>query len=113
MYQFQGDLCSQSDLNSAVRKLPPELRSKRIFHITNIGTLNPDLTYFSNWLSNIAFVLDELLLQFSEKRISVKDKVTAKVSTSSLSANHSNSKTEYPVKQMNFIKYGTVTFSCH
>ena len=72
--------------------------------------LNPDSNYFSNWLSNTAFMLDELLLQFSEKRFSVEDKVTTKVSTSSLSANHSNSKTEYPMKEMKFIKYGTVTF---
>ena len=78
MYQFQGELCSQSVLNSAVGKLRTELPSKWIFQVSIKGMLNPDLTYFIDWLSNIAFVHVELSLQFSEKRFPVNDKVTTK-----------------------------------
>ena len=60
------------------RKTATELRSKWIFQVTIKGMLNPDLTYFIDWLSNIAFVHVELSLQFSEKRFPVNDKVTTK-----------------------------------
>ena len=60
IYNFQRDLSSQSVLNNAVRKLPPELRSKWFIHLTNMGVVDPGLTYFSTWLSNIAFVHDEM-----------------------------------------------------
>ena len=74
MLQFHGDFCSQSVLNSAVRKLQPEKRPKWIIHVTSKGMLNPDLTYFSNWLSSIDFAHDELSLQFSEKSFQLKTK---------------------------------------
>ena len=98
MYQFQNDLCSQSILNGKIRKMPPQLRPKWVFHVSITGMLIPFLIYFSNWPSKIAFVHDELSLLFSEKRFPIKDKVTTKVSTSSLSVNHSNSKTECPMR---------------
>ena len=84
---------SESVLNSAVRKLPPELRSKWFFHISNARIVDADFMYFSTWLSNVAFVHDEMNLQFgsiNERKPFSKDKSTARNNSSTFAAKVEN-----------------------
>ena len=71
-YHCVGDLTSESVLNSAVRKLPPELSSKWFFHRANTEIATADLKYFSMWLNNVAFVQDEMRMQFSSDKYNDK-----------------------------------------
>ena len=68
MYQCFGDLSSESGLNSAVRKLPPELKREWLLHITNSGNHSVGLNYFGSWLNNfyMAFLHGELAMHFPE-----------------------------------------------
>ena len=77
-YHCVGDLTSESVLSSAVRKLPPELRSKCSFHTANSGIATADLKYFSMWLNNVAFVHDEMSMQISSDKYNDKRPVQNK-----------------------------------
>ena len=63
-YSFTGDLCSESVLSAAVRKLPPELKTKWLFHAKVRCYLTANLSKFSEWLNEVAYVHDELLVQY-------------------------------------------------
>ena len=63
-FQYQGDLQSEAVLNSALRKLPPDLRSKWLFYTKKMRLLQANLTVFSQWLNEIAYVHDEMIMQF-------------------------------------------------
>ena len=63
-YGFSGDLSSESVLNTALRKLPPELKTKWLFHAKGTGYESANFRKFSDWLNEVAFVHDELLVQF-------------------------------------------------
>ena len=65
-YGFTGDLCSESVLNSAVRKLPPELKTKWFFYAKGQKDQTANFSKISEWLNDIAFVHDELLVQFKQ-----------------------------------------------
>ena len=65
-YGYTGDLSSESVLNSAVRKLPPELKTKWLFFAKGQNYQTANFSKFSEWLNNIAFVHDELLAQFRQ-----------------------------------------------
>ena len=87
-YGFTGDLCSESVLNSAVRKLPPELKTKWLFYAKGQKDQTANFSKFSEWLNDIAFVHDELLVQFkqsSDKKQSTSTDRT-KTTGSSISA---------------------------
>ena len=63
-YGFTGDLCPESVLSAAVRKLPPELKTKWLFHAKGRCYLTANLSKFSEWLNEVAYVHDELLVQY-------------------------------------------------
>ena len=70
-FRFTGDLYSESVLNSALRKLPPELKTKWFFLAKSKGYYHADLCKFSEWLNEVAYVHDEMTVQFksqSEKK---------------------------------------------
>ena len=75
-FGFDGDLYSESVLNSALRKLPPELKTKWFFLAKSKNYYSADLCKFSEWLNEVAYVHDEMMIQFkfpSEKKTSVKE----------------------------------------
>ena len=63
-YGFTGDLCSESVLSAAVRKLPPELKTKWLFHAKGRCYMTANLSKVSEWLNEVAYVHDELLVQY-------------------------------------------------
>ena len=65
-YGFTGDLSSESVLNSAVRKLPPELKTKWLFYAKGQKYQSANFSKFCEWLNDVAFVHDELLVQFRQ-----------------------------------------------
>ena len=72
-FGFDGDLYSESVLNSALRKLPPELKTKWFFLAKSKNYYSADLCKFSDWLNEVAYVHDEMMIQFkfpSEKKTS-------------------------------------------
>ena len=72
-FGFDGDLYSESVLNSALRKLPPELKTKRLFLAKSKNYYSADLCKFSEWLNEVAYVHDEMMIQInspSEKKTS-------------------------------------------
>ena len=81
-FGFDGDLYSESVLNSALRKLPPELKTKWFFLSKSKNYYSADLCKFSEWLNEVAEYQDEMMIQFkspSEKKTSGpgdKDKKT-------------------------------------
>ena len=64
-YGFTGDLSSESVLNSAVRKLPPEMIAKWLFYAKGLKYQAANFSKFCECLNDVAFVHDELLVQFS------------------------------------------------
>ena len=54
-FGFTGDLYSESVLNSALRKLPPELKTKWFFLAKSKSYYNADLCKFSEWLNEVAY----------------------------------------------------------
>ena len=63
-FGFTGDLYSESVLNSVLRKLPPELKTKWFFLAKSKKYYSADLCKFSEWLNEVAFVHDEMMVQF-------------------------------------------------
>ena len=63
-FGFTGDLYSESVLNSALRKLPPELKTKWFFLAKSKSYYNADLCKFSEWLNEVAYVHDEMIVPF-------------------------------------------------
>ena len=57
-FGFEGDLYSESVLNSALRKLPPELKTEWFFQAKSRNYYNADLCKFSEWLNEVAYVHD-------------------------------------------------------
>ena len=66
-FGFTGDLYSESVLNSALRKLPPELKTKWFFLAKSKGYYHADLCKFSEWLNEVAYVHDEMTVQFKSQ----------------------------------------------
>ena len=66
-FGFTGDLYSESVLNSALRKLPPELKTKWFFLAKSKGYYHADLCKFSEWLNDVAYVHDEMTVQFKSQ----------------------------------------------
>ena len=72
-YGFDGDLYSESVLNSPLQKLPPELKTKWFFLAKSTNYYSADLCKFSEWLNEVAYVHDEMMIQYkipSEKKTS-------------------------------------------
>ena len=70
-FRFDSDLYSESVLNSALRKLPPELKTKWFFLAKSKNYYTADLGKFSEWLNEVAYAHDEMMIQFKsppEKR---------------------------------------------
>ena len=93
--RFDGDLYSESVLNSALRKLPTELKTKWFFLAKSNNYYSADLCKFSEWLNEVADVHDEMIIQFksiSEKKTSgPRDKVknaTFNTNSQPLKRNH-------------------------
>ena len=63
-FGFDGDLYSESVLNSALRKLPPELKTKWLCLAKSKNYCSGELCKFSEWLNEVAYVHDELMIQF-------------------------------------------------
>ena len=98
-FGFTGDLYSESVLNTALRKLPPELKTKWFFLAKSKSYYSADLCKFSEWLNEVAYVHDEMMVQFktsSEKKGSASKE---KVKNSSFAANDQNKTTSTPNKQ--------------
>ena len=55
---FDGDLYSESVLNSALRKLPPELKTIWFFLAKSKNYYSTDSCKFSEWLNEVVYVHD-------------------------------------------------------
>ena len=91
-FGFTGDLYSESVLNSALRKLPPELKTKWFFLARSKRYYSADLCKFSEWLNEVAYVHDEMMVQFKSP---VEKKATTpgdKVKTTTFTSNSQNKK---------------------
>ena len=51
-------------LNSALQKLPPELKTKWFFQANRKNYYSADICKFSEWLNEVAYVHDEMVIQF-------------------------------------------------
>ena len=61
-FGFAGDLYSESVLKSALRKLPPELKTKWFFLPKSKNYYSADLFKFSGWLKEVTYVHDEEMI---------------------------------------------------
>ena len=59
-FGFTGDLFSESAVNSALRKLPLELKTKWFFFAKSKGYYHANLCIFSEWLNEIVYVYNEI-----------------------------------------------------
>ena len=98
-FGFTGDLYSESVLNSALRKLRPELKTKWFFFAKSKGYYHADLPKFSEWLNEVAYVHDEMTVQFKSQPEKKSYSNTEKVKTSTFAANEQNKSTSAPTKQ--------------
>ena len=98
-FGFTGDLYSESVLNSALRKLPPELKTKWFFLAKSKGYYHADLCKFSEWLNEVAYVHDEMTVQFKSQPEKKGYSNTEKVKTSTFAANEQNKSTSASTKQ--------------
>ena len=98
-FGFTGDLYSESVLNSALRKLSPELKTKWFFLAKSKGYYHADLCKFSEWLNEVAYVHDEMTVQFKSQPEKKVYSNTEKVKTSTFAANEQNKSTSAPTKQ--------------
>ena len=65
-YGFTGDLSLEFVLNSTVRKLIPELKTKWLFYAKGQKYQNANFSKFCERLNDVAFVHDELLAQIRQ-----------------------------------------------
>ena len=69
---FTGDLYSESVLKSALRKLPPKLKTKWIFLANDKSYCSAMICMFSEWLNKIAYVHDEMLVESENNNLRKK-----------------------------------------
>ena len=72
-FGFDGDLYLESVLKAALRKLSPELKTKWFFLAKSKHYYSADFCKLSEWLKEVVYVLDEMMIQFksfSEKKTS-------------------------------------------
>ena len=98
-FGFTGDLYAESVLNSALRKLPPELKTKWFFLAKSKSYYNADLCKFSEWLNEVAYVHDEMMVQFKTPFDKKAYGSTEKVKTSTFVANDQGKTTSSSNKQ--------------
>ena len=98
-FGFTGDLYSESVLNSALRKLPTELKTKWFFLSKSKSYYNADLCKFSEWLNEVAYVHDEMMVQFKTPFDKKATGSTEKVKTSTFVANDQGKTTSSSNKQ--------------
>ena len=63
-YGYESGIASESVLNSAVRKLPIELKIKWLSYLQRFDPTYKSMRVFSAWLKNIAQVQENIRLQF-------------------------------------------------
>ena len=85
-FGFTGDLYSESVLNSALRKLPPELKTKSFFLAKSKGYYHADLCKFSEWLNEVVCVYHEMTVQFKSQPEKKGYASTEKMKTSTFAA---------------------------
>ena len=75
-FGFESDLNSESVLNSAVKKLPIDLKAKWLSYLQRYDSSFETMRVFSAWLKNIAEIQDNLKMQFgtTTKKNSNRDK---------------------------------------
>ena len=111
-YGFTADLSSESVLNSAVRKLPPELKKKWLFHAKGQNYQTANFSKVCEWLDDIAFVNDELLVQFrlgnDKKQSTSADRLRAAGSSISATTNATGLSpfNSYPKAPRNCVVWG-------
>ena len=98
-FGFTGDLYSESVLNSALRKIPPELKTKWFFLAKSKSYYNADLCKFSEWLNEVAYVHDEMMVQFKTPFEKKSTGSTEKVKTSTFAVNDRGKPTPTTTKQ--------------
>ena len=63
-FGYKNDISSESVMSRAVRKLPRELQNKWMAYALRGDSINKNLRAFSEWLTKITRVLDNLRWQF-------------------------------------------------
>ena len=63
-YGFTGYPSSQSVLNSAVQKLPPELKTKRLFYSNGQKNETTNFNDLCEWSNDVFLLHDKILVQF-------------------------------------------------
>ena len=90
-YGFNGDLSSESELNSAVRKLLPELKTKWLLYAKRQKNQTANTSKLCEWLNDTAFVHVVLLGQFDQgndkKQFTSTDRTRAARSSISTTTN--------------------------
>ena len=81
-----SDIASESVLNSAVRKLPIELKNKWLSYLQRFHPTYESMRVFSAWLKNIAQVQENIRLQFGNASDKTKPTNKDKPKTTSLAA---------------------------
>ena len=98
---FDGDLYSESVLNSALRKLPTELKTKCFFLAKSKNYYSADLCKLSEWLNEVAYVHDEMMILFkspSEKKTSGPGEKVKKTFTTNNQAENTTMSTNEQTK---------------
>ena len=104
-FNYMGDLNSERVLGSATRKLTLDIKTKWLTYVKQMNLYQPGLAVFSEWLSDIADVQDELLLYSNptadRAKTSYKEKAeysTFATSTTNTASDNSNNHREFVLK---------------
>ena len=98
-FNYVGDLNSEGVLGSATRKLTLDMKTKWLTYVKQMNLFQPGLVVFSEWLSDIADVQDELLMYSNPNadraKASFKEKAEGSTfATSATNTANDNSKTQ-------------------
>ena len=98
-FNYVGDLNSEGVLGSATRKLTLDMKTKWLTYVKQMNLYQPGLAVFSEWLSDIADVQDELLFYSNPNadraKTSYKEKAEgSSFATSATNTANDNSKTQ-------------------
>ena len=90
-FNYVGDLNSEGVLGSATRKLTLDMKTKWLTYVKQMNLYQPGLAGFSEWLSDIAELQDELLMSSNPNADRAKTSYKEKAEGSTFATSATNS----------------------
>ena len=111
-YGFSGDLSSESVLNSALRKLPPDLKTIWLFYAKEKGYESANFSKFSDWLNEVPLFTTSGL--YNSARVLIKNSLSLQIKRAQLvlrclprlmrRSNHPSMLTQNPLTNVLFVE---------